>query len=316
MPLLRFIATRISISLVTMLIVAVVIYFATAILPGDVASRLLGRSPDPTALAILQKRLGLDVPLVFRFLKWLGHVLIGDPGVSLISGQPVAEIVGRTLWNSSLLALLALLIYLPIAVIPAAIQAIYADRKTDHAISGAALGIMSLPDFLLGTFLLLAFAAWWPIFPPRSTIDETSGALDVLRALVLPAVTIALVMGTYATRYLRENLIEVLNSDYVRMARLNGIRESTVLWRHAFPNALVPTLNVTSLSLTYLFGGVVVVEKVFAFPGFGNLLVSSLMQLDVPVIQATVLVAAAIYVAGNLVADLLTVMVNPRLRYQ
>jgi peptide/nickel transport system permease protein len=316
MQLLRFIATRLSVSLVTMLIVAVIIYFATAILPGDVASRLLGRNPDLTSLAILQQRLGLDLPLGIRFLNWIGHMLMGDPGVSLISGQPVSEIVGRTLYNSSLLAILALLIYFPIAVIPAAIQAIYADRKADHAISGVALGIMSLPDFLLGTFILLAFAAWWPLFPPRSTIDGTSSAVETLRALVLPALTIALVMGTYATRYLRENLIEVLNSDYVRMARLNGIRESTVLWRHAFPNALVPTLNVTSLSLTYLFGGVVVVEKVFAFPGFGSLLVSSLMQLDVPVIQATVLVAAAIYIAGNLVADLLTVMVNPRLRFQ
>jgi peptide/nickel transport system permease protein len=299
-----------------MLIVAIVIYFATSILPGDVASRLLGRNPDPTSLAILQRRLGLDLPLGVRFLNWIGHMLMGDPGVSLISGQPVSEIVGRTLYNSSLLAVLALLIYLPIAVIPAAIQAVYADRKTDHAISGAALGIMSLPDFLLGTFILLALAAWWPLFPPRSTIDSSSSAVETLQALVLPALTIALVMGTYATRYLRENLIEVLNSDYVRMARLNGIRESTVLWRHAFPNALVPTLNVTSLSLTYLFGGVVVVEKVFAFPGFGSLLVSSLMQLDVPVIQATVLVAAAIYIVGNLVADILTVMVNPRLRFQ
>lgn len=316
MQLLRFVATRIGTSLITLMIVAIVIFFATAILPGDVASRLLGRSPDPTSLALLQTRLGLDLPLPVRFLNWIGHLLIGDPGVSLISGQPVLEMVGRTLWNSFLLSVMALLIYLPIAIIPAAIQAVHADEKTDHAISGAALGIMSLPDFLLGTFLLLTFAAWWPILPPRSTIDESSSALETLGALVLPAVTIALVMGTYAMRFLRDSLIEVLNSDYVRMARLNGVRESTVLWRHAFPNALVPTLNVTSLSLTYLFGGVVVVEKVFAFPGFGSLLVSSLMQLDVPVIQATVLVAAAIYIVGNLVADILTVIVNPRLRYQ
>lgn len=316
MPLLRFIAARLGTGLITMLIVAVVVYFATAVLPGDVATRLLGRAPDPAAVALLQERLGLNVPLGFRFLTWLGHILVLNPGVSLISGQPVSEMIGRTLWNSSRLSALALLFYLPIAIVPAAIQAIYANRKVDHAISGVALGIMSLPDFLLGTFLLLAFAAWWPILPPRSTIDFTSSSLEVFQALLLPAMTIALVMGTYATRYLRESLIEVLNSDYVRMARLNGVRERTVLWRHAFPNALVPTLNVTSLSLTYLFGGVVVVEQVFAFPGFGSLLVSSLMQLDVPVIQATVLVAAAIYIAGNLIADILTVLVNPRLRYR
>jgi len=316
MPLLRFIATRIGISLITMLIVATVVFLATTILPGDVATRLLGRAPDPTALALLRARLGLDLPLAVRFVHWIGHLLQGDPGVSLISGQPVTEIVGRTLWNSSLLAGLTLLIYLPIAVIPAVIQAVHADGKIDHGISGITLGIMSMPDFLLGTFLLLAFASWLPLFPPRSTIDESSSVLETLGALILPAVTIALVMGTYAIRFLRDSLIEELSSDYIRMARLNGVRESTILWKHAIPNALVPTLNVTSLSLTYLFGGVVVVEQVFAFPGFGGLLVSSLMQLDVPVIQATVLMASAIYIVGNLLADILTLVVNPRLRYQ
>jgi peptide/nickel transport system permease protein len=141
------------------------------------------------------------------------------------------------------------------------------------------------------------------------------GWLETIRALILPATTVALVMGTYAMRYLRDSLIEALDTEYVRIARLNGIPERRVLWRHALPNALIPAINITSLNLTYLFGGVVVVEQVFAFPGFGALLVGSLMQLDIPVVQATVLIAAAVYILGNLLADVAAMALNPRLRH-
>jgi peptide/nickel transport system permease protein len=145
-------------------------------------------------------------------------------------------------------------------------------------------------------------------------IDAGSSWAETLRALILPAVTIALVMGTYAMRYLRDSLIEVLLADYIRMARLNGMPAGRLIWRHALPNALVPFLNVTALNLTYLFGGVVVIEQVFSFPGFGALMVGALLQLDVPLIQATVLIAAAVYILGNLAADLASMALNPRLR--
>jgi peptide/nickel transport system permease protein len=222
--------------------------------------------------------------------------------------------VGQRLWNSSLLAAVAFLLYVPIAVLPAAVQAMRADRPLDQAISSVSLGLLSIPDFLLGTVLLLLFAWALPLLPVRSTIDGAMSGTEVLEALVLPAGTIALVMGTYAMRYLRDSLIEVLGSDHIRMARLNGLSEARILWRHALPNALVPFLNITSLNLTYLFGGVVVVEQVFAFPGFGALLVGALMQLDIPLVQATVLIAAAVYIGGNLLADLLALLFNPRLR--
>ncbi|MFB2551343.1 ABC transporter permease [Ensifer soli] len=314
MPLVMFVSRRILISIVTMLIVATVVYFITAVLPGDVATRILGRSPDPEQLALLRERLGLNEPLASRFFGWLSGLLQGDLGNSLVTGQPVAAVVGKALWNSTLMALFVLVLYVPITVIPATIQALNVDSKVDNAYSSFSLAIQSVPDFLLGTILLLVFARWLPILPPRSTIDSANSGLEILRALILPGITIALVMATYATRFLRDSLIDVLNSDYVKMARLNGISERTILWRHAFPNALVPALTVTSLSLTYLFGGVVVVEQVFSFPGVGQLLVGALMQLDVPVIQATVLIAAGVYIAGNLIVDVLTLYFNPRLR--
>lgn len=315
MPLLRFVGFRLLAAIGMLIAVSAVIFVITEILPGDVATRILGRSPDPERLAILRDRLGLDQPLPLRYLEWIGGVFTGDFGHSLVSGQPVSDVVARRFFNSLLLALAAFALYLPIAVIPAIVQAVNRDRPIDHAISGISLAILSIPDFLLGTIFLILFASILPIAPARSTIDGAMSAWEVLRALALPALTIALVMGTYATRYLRDSLIEALDADYIRMARLNGIPERRVLWRHALPNALIPAINITSLNLTYLFGGVVVVEQVFAFPGFGALLVGSLMQLDVPLVQATILIAAAVFIFGNLLADISAMLLNPKLRH-
>jgi peptide/nickel transport system permease protein len=213
-----------------------------------------------------------------------------------------------------LLAAYAFLIYIPLALIPALIQAGQRDRKTDHIISVVNLVFLSIPDFLLGTLLLVTFCVAIPIFPAISMVDESSSALHYLRAMTLPAVTLAVAMAIPAIRMLRDNLIEVLDSEYVRMAEMKGLPERAVLLRHALPNALVPTLNVTAINLGYLIGGVVIVEKVYSYPGFGRLLVDSLQLRDVPLIEATVVVAAAVYVGANLAADLGSVLLNPRLR--
>jgi peptide/nickel transport system permease protein len=174
--------------------------------------------------------------------------------------------------------------------------------------------LLSMPDFLLATILLFTFVVLVPILPAISLVDHSSSALDYLRAMTLPALTLAIVMAVYAVRMLRDNLIEVLDSDYVRMAELKGLSAKRVLLRHALPNALVPTLNVTALNLAYLVGGVVVVEKVFSYPGFGSLLVDSLQLRDLPVIETTVMIAALVYVGANLIADIAAVLLNPRLR--
>jgi peptide/nickel transport system permease protein len=315
MPLVRFLGFRLLGAIAMLLAVSALIFVMTDVLPGDVATRILGRNPDPERLAILRERLGLNQPLLLRYATWIGGLVTGDFGVSLVSGQAVGDIIGRRLYNSFLLSIFAFALYLPIAVIPAVIQASNRDKPADHVLSGLTLAVLSIPDFLLGTLLLILFASILPIAPARSTIDSAMGLGEIVHALVLPALTIALVMGTYAVRYLRDSLIEALDAEHIRMARLNGISERSLLWKHALPNALIPALNITSLNLTYLFGGVVVVEQVFAFPGFGSLLVGSLMQLDIPVVQATVLIAASIYILGNLFADIGSVLLNPRLRH-
>ena len=203
---------------------------------------------------------------------------------------------------------------MPLTIIPAIIQAVRRDRAVDHALSAVPLMLLSMPDFLLATMLMILFVITLPLLPAMSLVDQSSGTIEYLRAMTMPAVTLAIVMAVYAVRMLRDNLIEVLDSDYVRMAELKGLPARRVLWRHALPNALVPTLNVTALNLGYLVGGVVVVEKVFSYPGFGSLLVDALQLRDLPVIEATVVLAASVYIVANLLADIGAILLNPRLR--
>lgn len=301
-------------SIVTLLLVSLIIFCMLEVLPGDVASRILGRDATAETLVQLRTELGLDRPAPVRYLAWLGGLVTGDLGQSLVSSRPVSEILGPRIFNTVLLSVYAFVIYLPLTVVPALLQALYRDRSTDHAFSVVTLVLLSLPDFLLATILLLTFVVMIPILPAISLVDETSTAWEYFTAMTLPALTLAIVMAVYAVRMLRDNLIEVLDSDYIRMAELKGLSRRRVLLRHALPNALVPTLNVTALNLAYLVGGVVVVEKVFSYPGFGSLLVDSLQLRDLPVIEATVMIAAFVYVAANLIADVAAILLNPRLR--
>jgi len=311
---LRLLIGRILLSLLTLIIVSAVIFAIIEVLPGDVASRILGRDATPASLALLREKLHLNDPAIFRYVNWLAGILQGDFGNALTSSRPIIDILAPRIINTGLLSLYAFVIYIPLALIPALIQAVRRDRPVDHVLSTITLVLLSIPDFLLGTLLIIAFVVAIPLLPAISLVDESSTVIEYLRATTLPAVTLAIVMAIAAVRMLRDNLIEVLDSDYVRMAELKGLPPRAVLLRHALPNALVPTLNVTAINLGYLIGGVVIVEKVFSFPGFGRLLVDSLQLRDVPVVEATVLISAVVYVVANLLADLGAILLNPRLR--
>lgn len=314
MSLLRLISGRILLSLLTLLIVSALIFWILEVLPGDVASRILGRDATPETLALLRAQLHLYDPALTRYLRWLSGMATGDFGTALTSSRPIVQILEPRIFNTVLLAGYAFILYLPLALIPALIQAVRRDRPTDHVLSAVTLVLLSMPDFLIATLLLVTFVVTVPLLPAISLVDQSSTALEYFRAMTLPAITLAIVMAVYAVRMLRDNLIEVLGSDYVRMAELKGLSRRKVLLRHALPNALVPTLNITALNLAYLIGGVVVVEKVFSYPGFGSLLVDSLQLRDLPLIEATVLIAAAVYITANLLADIGAILLNPRLR--
>jgi len=310
---LRMIIGRVALAAVTLLLVSLIVFMMLEVLPGDVASRILGRDATPETLAQLRAELGLNDPAALRYLHWIGGLLTGDPGRSLVSQRPVADILAPRIFNTLVMSAYAFVLYLPLTLIPALAQAIRRDRATDHILSVITLVLLSLPDFLLATILLMMFVIWVPVLPAISLVDQSSGFWEYMRAMTLPALTLAIVMAVYAVRMLRDNLIEVLDSDFVRMAELKGLSARRVLLRHALPNALVPTLNVTALNLAYLVGGVVVVEKVFSYPGFGSLLVDSLQLRDLPVIEATVMIAALVYILANLVADVAAILLNPRL---
>lgn len=311
---LRLVVARVFTAALTLLLVSAVIFAMVEVLPGDVASRILGRSATPESLAVLRAQLNLEAPALVRYLGWLGDMVQGDFGRALTSKRPIGEILAPRIVNTLILSGVAFLLYIPLAVLPALVQAVNRDRPLDHALSTITLVLLSTPDFLLGTLLLICFVVFIPWLPATSLVVASTDLVGWARALVLPSVTLAIVMAVYAVRMLRDNLIEVLDAEYIRMAELKGLSKRAVLFRHALPNALVPTLNVTALNLGYLIGGVVVVEKVFSFPGFGSLLVDSLQLRDVPLIEATVLLAAAVYIAANLVADVSAILLNPRLR--
>ncbi len=313
MSILKLVATRILLSLLTLLLVSLIIFFVLEILPGDVASRILGRDATPETLNTLRVKLGLYDPAVVRYWHWLSHFVTGDFGHSLVSSRPVTDILAPRIFNTVVLSAYAFLLYLPLTVLPAIIQAIRRDKLSDPCALCGDPGPAVDAGFPAGDHPAVPVRGGVRLFPAISLVDHSSTAFDYLRATTLPALTLAIVMAVYAVRMLRDNLIEVLDSDYIRMAELKGLSAKRVLLRHALPNALVPTLNVTALNLAYLVGGVVVVEKVFSYPGFGSQLVDSLQLRDLPVIEAVVMIAAVVYVGANLLADIAALLLNPRI---
>jgi peptide/nickel transport system permease protein len=314
MTLSRLIASRVLAALFTLFLVSVAIFLMIEILPGDVATRVLGRVASQDAIDRLREQLHLNDPTAARYLRWVGGMVQGDFGVSLSSSRPLADIVAPRLTNTFFLSLAALAIYGPLLTVTAVVQAVNRGRFIDHLLSGITLIVLSIPDFLLGTLILILFVLVIPLLPAVSYVDAGTPVGTYLLALVMPALTLGIVITVHTVRMLRDNLIEVLDSEYVRMADLKGLPHLHVLFRHALPNALIPTLNIVALNLVYLIGGVVIVEKVFAFPGFGSLLVDAIQLRDFPLIEATVLIAAAVYIFANLAADVATILLNPRLR--
>lgn len=316
MPFLRMIIVRLGASAVTLALVSAIVFVAVQGLPGDAAARILGREASPSAKARLREELHLDAPLVQRYFTWAGGVVTGDLGTGFASRQPVAKMIGPRLRNTVALAGLALLIYVPLSIVPAVLQARRPDSGLDRGLSALTVLILSTPEFVFATILLFALAVWVPLFPPIVQVTSMMSWGAWLHALALPALTLALLLATYGTRLLRESLIEILQSDYIRFAEFKGLDERRILLRHVLPNALIPWFNATALNVAFMIGGVVVVEKVFGFPGFGSMLVDALQTRDLPVISAGVLIAAAMFIFVNLLADIGAMIVNPRLRVQ
>ena len=301
--------------LVTLWLVSVLIFAGTEILPGDVASAILGQERTPEALQAIRKNLGLDQPPTTRYVRWLTQFVRGDLGKSLVSGTDIAPEIRNRLANTAFLAGVAACISIPLSISLGLLSVIRRSSFIDRVINAVALMTISTPEFLVAYVLIVVFSVRFRLFPSLALISDATGFWDRLYIVTLPAGTIVLAVLAYVMRLTRAAIIGVLSSPYIEMAILKGVSWPRVVLRHALPNALAPIINVVALNLAYLIAGVVVVEVVFVYPGIGQLMVDSVSKRDVPVVQACGLIFASAYVGLNMIADLLGVISNPRLRH-
>jgi peptide/nickel transport system permease protein len=310
-----FIVRRVLLGLVTLFISSVIIFASTQALPGDAARSILGRSATPESLAELRRQLGLEKSIVTQYWEWISGVFTGDLGTSLANGLPVTEVLGERLVYSLFLMLIAGVISVPLGIALGAVSARRRDSTFDQVTSIVTLGLAALPEFVVAIALALLFSTTvFQVLPSVIVTEPGARPWDYPKELILPVLTLVIAVVPYTTRIMRASTVEILESDFVEMARLKGLPERLVLWRHAVPNALAPTFQITALNLAYLAGGIVVVEAVFNYPGIGLLLVESVRARDMPTVQAIALLIAALYVVLNLLADVATILVSPRLR--
>lgn len=311
----RLIIRRLVISIVVLWLVSVLVFVATLLLPGDPARAILGQQATPARIAALQHQLHLDVPVVQRYLDWLGGVLTGDLGFSTATQGPVNDLLGGRIAASLVLLVAAAVIATVVGLALGTWTAMRRGHGADHTVSGISLVIAALPEFVLGVALIVLLAtSVFRVFPSVTLAPPGRAVWDQPGQLVLPVLTLVLVVTPYIARMMRATMSEVLDSGYVEMARLKGLPERVVITRHAFPAAIGPVAQVIALQLAWLAGGVVVVEFLFRYPGIGQALIDAVNKRDVQVVQAITLLIAAVYIVVNLLADIVGIVTNPRLR--
>jgi len=314
-PILKLVAQRLALSMLLLLAASALIFAGTQILPGDVAQSILGQAATEQSLANLREQLGLNEPALSRYFSWLGNALQGDLGTALTNGQDISESVGRRLGNTLFLASSAAIISVPLAIFLGLIAVRYKDRWPDKLISAVTLTSISIPEFLIGYVLMYFIAVKLGWFSSVAMINDSMSLGQKLNAIALPVMVLTLVVLAHMMRMTRAAILNVMQSAYIETAELKGLSGFAVIARHAFPNAIAPIVNVVMLNLAYLVVGVVVVEVVFVYPGMGQYLVDHVSKRDVPVVQACGLIFAAVYIGLNMVADIVSILANPRLRH-
>ena len=314
--LVKLLAQRIALGLLLLFLVSILIFAGTNILPGDVAQSILGQSATPEALANLRKELGLNDPVVTRYFSWLGGALHGDLGTALTSRLDIATEIGRRLGNTLFLAFWAAVIAVPLAIFLGLLAVRYRDRWPDKVISAFTLASISVPEFLIGYLLMFFIGVKLRWFPSTAISYRPDADLFTrLESIALPVAVLTFVVLAHMMRMTRAAILNVMQSAYIETAELKGLNMFQVIYRHAFPNAIAPIVNVVMLNLAYLVVGVVVIEVVFTYPGMGQYLVDHVSKRDVPVVQACGLIFAAVYIGLNLIADVVSILSNPRLRH-
>ena len=311
---LRFLVMRITLILLTLVVVSLAIFGVTEVLPGDVAEAVLGKSRTPGALETLREQMGLDQPPWKRYLSWVGGVFQGDLGTSLVQDRPVTEILKSRLQNSLVLAIAEFCIAVPSAILVGVWAGVRRGSFGDHTVSVLSLVAISLPEFVTGFVLIVILSSTLGWLPSSSIVLPGTSPLARPEILIMPVLTMTAVLFGYIMRMTRANIIEALETNYVRTAILKGLPRWQVIWRHAVPNAMLPTISVVSINVGWMLGGLIIVESVFGYPGLGLTLINAINRRDLPVLQAVALLVAGTYAVSNLVADLMYVWLNPRIR--
>lgn len=320
-PIVKTVLQRLGLGLVTLFVVSIMIFSAVTLLPGDFATAILGQSATPETVAAFQRQIGLDRPPVLRYLFWIGGVLHGDFGKSFSSAgglggghvRTVVSLVLPRLKNTLFLASFAALIAVPLSLALGMLAALYRNSIFDRLVNLATLTSISVPEFFIAYILMLFLAVRLPIFYSLANVSADTPLLERIARCALPAMTLVLVIVAHMMRMTRAAIINLLASPYIETARLKGVTPGRIIFRHALPNAWAPIATVIAINLAYLIVGVVVVEVVFVYPGIGQLMVNSVSARDIPVVQACALVFAVTYILLNLLADIVSVITNPRL---
>jgi len=311
----NLILQRLALGVLTLFVVSLVIFTSVEMLPGDFAQAILGQSATAETLQAYRDELGLERPAVSRYLEWLGNAVQGDLGASLANGKPISELIGARLGNTLFLAGMTAAIAIPFAVSLGILAALFRNSWFDRSISVSTLTSISFPEFFVAYVLILWFAIKLQWFPALANIASDSPFETRVFNSILPSLTLTLVVTAHMMRMTRAAILNVMQSAYIETAELKGLSGLQIIWRHAFPNAIAPIVNVVMLNLAYLVVGVVVVEVVFVYPGMGQYLVDHVSKRDIPVVQACGLIFAAVYIGLNLIADLVSILANPRLRH-
>lgn len=306
---------RLATSLLILLAVSVLVFIATLLLPGDPAQAILGQQATPERLAALREQMNLNLPVWQRYLGWLGGLFVGDFGVSAASGGPVIALLGERIGASLVLLVGAGIISIPVGLLVGTYSALRRGRAADHVATGSSLVLAALPEFVIGIALVTLFSTTvFTILPSVTMAPPGEPVWNYPQQLILPTLTLILVVTPYIIRMMRATMLEVLESGYVEMARLKGVPERHVILKHALPHALSPVAQVIAIQLAWMAGGVVVVEFLFRYPGVGQALVDAVTHRDVQVVQVLAILIAAVYIVVNLLADVVGILTNPKLR--
>jgi peptide/nickel transport system permease protein len=309
-----FIAKRVALGLVTLLLLSIIVFFMANVLPGNVARRVLGPFASPTAVAQLNHQLGTDKPLITQYFNQMGGYLHGDMGKSVSTRQAVSDVLWPALGRSAKLAVLAFLIVVPLSIIGGVLAALHEGSLRDRVITVGGLSATAVPDFVWAVLLLIVFSLGLGIFPSTAAYPSGAGVLTQIKYLLLPSFCLVFVLFGYIARMARAGTIEALDADYTRTAVIKGLPQRKVLWRHVLRNSLLPTIAVIATQVGYLMGGLVVIELIFNYQGIGQMIFRAATQKDFPALEAAVLVVGVVFLLSTLAADILYSILNPRVR--